>query len=125
MPTTQRNLDLSGIKEELARISVLLERITQTSEENNRALRGSNGVQGLVSEVHSLGEELQNHINNEKTCPIFSISNLVLGKKGEPGFDERLRNLEDWQKTIKYWTYLLIGTIAASLIKLTFDLFKS
>lgn len=90
----------------------------ECSEQNNRALRGSNSDPGLVSEVSSLCSTQDDC--KDKLIEIDRV--LHKGIKDAPGLVEQVRELNKWRKELRYWYLLFIGAIVMSVISIALNL---
>ena len=107
---------LTVMAEEVKRHAVL-------GEENRRALRGSNGDQpGLIAKVNAMKDRLDQTETHRTTCGIDTVIKVLNGNDKDPGLIERMRRLEDLDRSIKKWTWLFMSTIAVTVLSIVIDL---
>lgn len=95
-----------------------LKEIKDLAKQNNRALRGTNGEAGLVSDVTSLCTSYR-----ELKTEVREISNLLhKGDSSEPGLVEQVRDMVRWRGSVKYWAALLIGATLVNIIAVIIQL---
>lgn len=103
---------------ELAKVKASVDTTKNCSEQNNRALRGSDGDPGLVAEVASL-------CRTQEECKVRLDSIDTLLHKGTdtvPGLVGQVRDLNKWKKELRYWYLLFIGAIVMSVISIALNL---
>ncbi len=128
-PTTiiiERN-ELLQLQREMVRIQTLVESVLSQSEENGRILKGANGDPGLVQQMGSLQEKVQNHLTTEKTCPIWNLAPVLYGTPGDPtkpGIANDVQNLKEWKNSIRHWYLVLIGAVIVSMVQIIFDIIR-
>ena len=106
---------LEVMAEEVKRHAVL-------GEENRRALRGSNGDQGVVAKLDALQRRLDQTETHRNSCGIDTVIKVLNGNEKDPGLIERMRRLEDLDRSIKKWTWLFMSTIAVTVLSIVIDL---
>ena len=103
---------------ELALVRASVDATKNCSEQNNRALRGSDGDPGLVAEVASLC-----HTQGECKERLDSIDTVLhKGTDTAPGLVGQVRELNKWKKELRYWYLLFIGAIVMSVISIALNL---
>lgn len=95
-----------------------LKEIKAIAQQNNRSLRGSNNDAGLVAAVAHL------RLKQDQACAAVADLDKLLHKGTDrvPGLMERVRILERFQKTLKYWAALLIGATLVNIIAVLIQL---
>ena len=106
-------------------VSVMAEEVKRHAvlgEENRRALRGSNGDQGLIAKLDAMQRRLDQTETHRASCGIDTVIKVLNGNEKDPGLIERMRNLEDLDRSIKKWTWLFMSTIAVTILSIVIDL---
>ena len=133
MATTVTNNELMKIILEMRQdigtmtthISVMAEEVkrqTNLGEENRRALRGSNGDQGVIAKLDAVQKRLEQAENHRGICGIDTVLKVLNGNDKDPGLIERMRKLEELDASIKKWTWLLLSTVAQEVLSMIIDL---
>lgn len=97
-----------------------IQELKEIVKQNNRALRGTNGEAGLVSDVTSLCVS-----HKELKDEVKEISDLLhKGSTDEPGLVELVRRNRDFRKNVRYWYILLIGATLVGLVNILLEVGK-
>lgn len=106
--------ELPELKAQIAALEIQVIAAKDSSEQNNRALRGSNNNPGLVADVSTLctsQNEMNERVEAIETC-------LHKGTDGVPGLVDQVRENREWRKSLKYWYVLFVGAILVGLVEL-------
>ena len=99
----------------LPEIKQEIETVKALAQSNQRALKGTNGTTGLVSQVNSLctGQTaIRNMVQDHDNL-------LYKGKdESEPGLVEQIRQSRTFQRTVKRLYWLFIGALVVSFINI-------
>lgn len=98
----------SEIKTVTTILSRDMTRITEAVENMQRTLRGSNGDLGLVARVDALEQ-------GEKHCQIHLVAKVLQGDEKDAGLVEKVRQLQEFQVTLKRWGFLILGALAVDI----------
>lgn len=114
---TEINQRFTGLSAESSQFRIQLTALAQTvdqlaalSQESHRTLRGSNGNPGLVAGIHEMKNQITDLENHIKSCSIHSVTAALHGSDKDPGLLERLRRLEDLDRSLRKWIYLARGS---------------
>lgn len=106
--------ELPALKAQLASLEIEVTAAKNSSEQNNRALRGSNNNPGLVADVSALctsHKKMTERVEEIEVC-------LHKGADGVPGLVDQVRENREWRKSLKYWYVLFVGAILVGLVEL-------
>lgn len=119
----------TGLAEETRRLYTQLSMLQQTveslsalSQEAQRTLRGVNGDAGLVAGVQSLRVQLKRLEQVQASGELNEIDRVLHGTEKDPGLIERLRKLEELDRSIHKWVYLALSSLLVGALSLLFDL---
>jgi len=91
-------------------------------EENRRAIRGSNGDQGLIAKLDAVARRVDQTETHRMSCGIDTVIKVLQGNDKDPGIIEKVRRLEDLDKSVKKWTWLFMSTIAVAILSIVIEL---
>ena len=114
--------ETNQLRTQLTILTKTVDHLSTLSQESHRTLRGSNGNPGIVAnlvETRNQITDLENHIKN---CSIHSVTATLHGSDKDPGLIERLRRLEDLDRSLRKWIYLALSSLLLGLLSLLFDL---
>ncbi len=107
---------------QLAMLQGTVESLSALSQEAQRTLRGSNGEAGLVAGVQSLRVQVQRLEQGQAASGVDEIARALHGTDKDPGLVERLRRLEELDRSIHKWVYLALSSLLVGALSLLFDL---
>ena len=107
---------------QLAMLQQTVESLSALSQEAQRTLRGSNGEAGLVAGVQSLRVQVQRLEQVQASGELNEIDRALHGTEKDPGLIERLRKLEELDRSIHKWVYLALSSLLVGALSLLFDL---
>ena len=99
-----------------------VESLSSLSQEAQRTLRGTNGEAGLVAGVQALRTQMQHLEQAQASSGVNEIARSLHGSERDPGLIERLRKLEELDRSIHKWVYLALSSLLVGALSLLFDL---
>lgn len=107
---------------QLAVLQQTVESLSVLSQEAQRTLRGVNGDAGLVAGVQALRNQVQRLEQGQASGGVDEIARALHGTDKDPGLIERLRRLEELDRSIHKWVYLALSSLLVGALSLLFDL---
>ena len=110
------------LQTQLAMLQQTVESLSALSQEAQRTLRGVNGETGLVAGVQALNAQVQRLEQVQASGELNEIDRTLHGTQKDPGLIERLRRLEELDRSIHKWVYLALSSLLVGALSLLFDL---
>lgn len=107
---------------QLVMLQQTVESLSALSQEAQRTLRGVNGDAGLVAGVQGLRNQVQRLEQGQAASGVDGITRALHGTDKDPGLIERLRRLEELDRSIHKWVYLALSSLLVGALSLLFDL---
>ena len=111
---------LADVQTELSLIRQTVERMDEAVEGHTRALRGSNGREGLLTRFAKVEAAVEattqmNTVSLQKWNDLFVV---VMGDKDTQGIREDVHSLIKWKKSLNYWYVLLITATLTGVVNI-------
>ena len=107
---------------QLAMLQQTVENLSALSQEAQRTLRGVNGDAGLVAGVQALRNQVQRLEQGQAASGVDEIAHVLHGSEKDPGLIERLRRLEELDRSIHKWVYLALSSLLVGALSLLLEL---
>lgn len=108
---------LVRVEVDLLHVSKLVQEVDSKVCANSRALRGTNGKPGILTQVSRLEETVERLVGTQK-----DLYAVIMGDKEHEGLREQVHDIQQWRKSLTYWYVLLTGVLVTGIANVIIQL---
>jgi len=101
---------LVRVETDLEHLRGMVESVDSKVCSNSRALRGTNGKAGLLSQVDRLEKSVESLVKTQ-----VDLHDVIMGDKDHAGLREEVHDIQQWRKSLTYWYVLLGGALVTGI----------